>query len=572
MIFNTPTGKRAIYYHTSWSNYGRDFQVKDIPEGVVDISYAFWDVNPDGTIKTGDAWADTDKRYTDSSKGVEPLDSWNTESPFYGNFGQFKKLKDSGRQLNVTLSIGGWTWSKNFSPAVSTEQNRTNLVNSLLEVFRKYPIFSGVSVDWEYVSNNGINYGNVGNIAKAEDSDNLVLFLRKLRDALNSNGMSEYTVALCCGAAPEKAHFGVEEIHPLLDELHIMTYDFHDGNWGETKTAFHTNPRKSSHGSWSCEEAADYFISRGVPSTKVFIGAAFYSRGFANTDGPGKPASGGSPDKTWEAGVVDYEKLPLPGSTEYNDPESKAAYSYDPVRRIVNTYDNPASVLEKCKIVYEKNLGGILIWENSSDYPYNSPRSLTRVMHDNLTHGTPFGSAPTPTPVSAPTPAPTPAPVPVPVPTPTPAPAPTPAPVPTPSSQDWIPGRLYNSGDIVRHNNTYYKCVNTHTSIVSWEPSPGTLALWVPVPAPTPPPVPTPVVPTPVPTPTPAPTPTPVVPTPALTPAPIPVPTPVPAPAPSPVPEPTPVPVPVPAPITSYSVSFNITSDGGISNFSIIEM
>jgi GH18 family chitinase len=31
-------------------------------------------------------------------------------SGLFGNFGQFKKLLDNGRKINITLSLGGWTW------------------------------------------------------------------------------------------------------------------------------------------------------------------------------------------------------------------------------------------------------------------------------------------------------------------------------------------------------------------------------------------------------------------------------------------------------------------------------
>jgi chitinase len=425
-IFNTPTGKRAIYYHTGWSNYARDFQVKDIPESVTDIAYAFWNVNPDGSIMSGDPWADTDKRYT-GTDGVAPPDTWNDASGLFGNFGQFKKLRDNGRKINVTLSLGGWTWSKNFSPAMSSDASRTNLVNNIINTIKKYPIFTGVSLDWEYVSNDGVNYGNTGNLADAQDSDNFLIFLQQLRTAFNNNGMTQYSIAMCTVADPNKAKFDIEKMHPFLDELHIMTYDFHDGSWGETKACHHTNPRKSSHGKFSCEEAADYYISRGVPSTKCFIGAAFYSRGFGNTSGLGETASGGSTDISWEKGSVDYKALPLPGATEYFDQEAKAAYSYDPIKKTFNSYDNVESVKEKCRIVYEKNLGGILIWENSADVPVTNNRSLVATMRDNLTHSQIPGTAlPTPTPTPAPTPVPTPAPTPAPTPVPTPAPTPVP--------------------------------------------------------------------------------------------------------------------------------------------------
>ncbi|NDB36661.1 MAG: glycoside hydrolase family 18 protein, partial [Flavobacteriia bacterium] len=125
---------------------------------------------------------------------------------------------------------------------------------------------------------------------------------------------------------------------------------------------------------------------------KIFIGAAFYSRGFANTNGLGQPASGGSPDMSWEKGVVDYKALPMAGAQEFLDPESKAAYSYDPVKRVLNSYDNRESILEKCRIVYEKNLGGILVWENSADKSVHDPRSLVATLRDHLTHGRPSGT------------------------------------------------------------------------------------------------------------------------------------------------------------------------------------
>ena len=403
MRFNTPTGKRCIYYFPEWGVYGRNYQVKNIPDYITDVAYAFFNIDSTGKVYSGDPWATTDKRYSD---GVPPQDSWNDTDPnsYYGNFGQFRKLLASGRQLNLQLSIGGWTWSKYFSDAVSTPQNRTNLVNNIIQIFNKYKIFNGVSIDWEYLSDNGVNYGNDGNISRPQDPDNFIEFLKLLRASFNSNGMSDYVISFCCTAAPEKAKWPVEKIHPLIDELHVMTYDFHSGNWGETKTAHHTNPRKSSYGSWSCEEAADFYLSKGVPSNKLFIGGAFYSRGFANTAGLGQPAQGGSPDKSWEDGVVDYKALPITGAIEYQDPESKANYSYDSVRKVFNSYDGQNSILEKCKIINEKNLAGMIIWDISSDFiDTSNPRCLTKLIKDNLTHknlNTPPNNLPTQLPPS----------------------------------------------------------------------------------------------------------------------------------------------------------------------------
>jgi chitinase len=353
--YPTITGKRAIYFHTNWSTYDRNFQVKDIPQDVIDIYYSFFNLDQNG-IKSGDVWADFDKRFT-GSDSVDPPDTWN-ENGTFGNFGQFKKLKEQ-RGFNLHLAIGGWSWSKYFSDAVLTNESRVQFATSIISLFLKYPIFNGISLDWEYVSDDGVNYGNPGNIARKEDSLNFRAFLVLLRQELSRNEMCHYVISMCCPAMPEKAKFPIDQFVPLIDQFLVMTYDFYDGRWSNV-TLHQTNPRKSKYSNISCESSAKYYIERGVPPQKIFIGGVFYSRGFSNTDGLGCPCSGASTDKTWEEGVVDYKQLPLPNAIEYIDPESKAAYSYDPVKRILNSYDNRISLIEKQRLFLK------WIWVGSS--------------------------------------------------------------------------------------------------------------------------------------------------------------------------------------------------------------
>lgn len=381
---STPTGKRAIYYHTEWSIYGRQYFVKDLPiDHLVDIAFSFVNVLESGEVVISDKWACIQNPFIEN--GVAPANSWWPEPPpeDLGLFGQFKKLlKDQGKEFNLSLAIGGWTFSKYFSDAFATPQARTTFVTSLSKILTDYPIFNGICIDWEYVSDNGVNYGLAGNSVRKEDGENFIIVLQQLRNALPG-----YTIAACCNAAPEKSHWPIEATIPLLDELHIMTYDFHDGNWGETTSAHHANLYPSSHGQWSADEGVKFYLSRGVPASKIFIGGALYSRGFANTDGIGMPAQGGSLNMSWEAGVVDYKKLPVSGSIEMWDDEAKAPYALDAARRNIDTYDNTQSILEKAEYVKAKGLGGIILWESSGDFPYTHSRSVMKTLHDHLTHG-----------------------------------------------------------------------------------------------------------------------------------------------------------------------------------------
>lgn len=436
----SPTGKQAIFYHTSWSCYDRKYFVANLPiDKLTDIAYAFFNVDETGRVFSGDEWSDYQNPFTGKGEGVDPQNKWDSPPQDLGQLGQFLKLKKQGHQFNMHASVGGWSWSGKFSDAVKTAENRERFVTTLADIMNRYPgLFTGISLDWEYISNDGVNYGADGNKASKDDPENFMKLVTLIRQKLPG-----FVVSLCTVAAPDKLKFDVKKVSELLDEIHVMTYDFMDGNWGAGPTAgHHTNLSNSPFVPYSVKEAVEYCLSLGVDSKKLFIGSAFYSRGFSGCDGLGKPYTGGSTDKSWDQGQVDYKKLPLPGSTEFWDPVAQATYSYDSKKRVLNSYDDPKSVQLKCEYIFEKNLGGMLVWETSGDAPYDNPRSLMKVIHDNLTHK---GNvpAPKPTPKPAPTPKPTPKPAPKPKPTPKPVPKPTPKPEPTPTN----PGISGKDGD-----------------------------------------------------------------------------------------------------------------------------
>ena len=349
---STPNG---LYYLTQWGCYARKFNVENIPPEVKHVCYAFWACRDDGTLYSPDDWAD--------SLIFPKLQTW---------------ARQPGRA--VSLSIFGWTLSANASTVFSTSQNIDRLIQGFKDLDTKYPgMFSGYGFDWEYPTNDGTNYGNTGNITRPQDADNFLAGLKQIRTAFPNK-----TLSICVTPDPSKMKMDIKSISQVVDQIHCMTYDCYSSSFGDTITKHQTAPRHSSLWTLSCEESADFYLQQGVPSTKLFIGSAFYSRGFANTTGLGKPCD---PvvvsDMSWEPGVCDYKVLPLPGATEYVDPESKGAYSYDPVKKIINTYDNPESVKEKCKIVQEKNLGGIFAWELSGNST-NPSRSLTLAIESNL--------------------------------------------------------------------------------------------------------------------------------------------------------------------------------------------
>lgn len=379
------------YYFAGWGVYGRNFHVKDLPiDAIPELAYSFFNLEKNSAgyyvPVLGDSFADVEKRYT--AGGVEPQDTWDKQpdsKEFFGSLGQLKKLKDQGKKFDVGLSMGGWTWSKHFSDAVANETARGHFINGIIEMCDKYPVFNKINIDWEYISPEGKNYGLSGNSVRADDGANFIEFLKLLRISLNAMGKSHYKIAAALTGAPEKMGvLPVEEMAIHLDEFHLMTYDYNSSSWGQTIAGHQTNLLKSDYCPYSIEESVDAYIKRGVPHNKIYIGAAFYSRGFANTDGLGKSSNGVVSDKSWEDGVVDYKALPVAGATEYWDDKCKATYSYDPVKRELNSYDSVESIKAKCEFVKERGLKGIIVWEASADHPYNHPRSLIRTMYENL--------------------------------------------------------------------------------------------------------------------------------------------------------------------------------------------
>jgi chitinase len=112
---------------------------------------------------------------------------------------------------------------------------------------------------------------------------------------------------------------------------------FESGAWSNTTS--HQSP--SQYGQYSTSGVVEAFISRGVPASNIYIGIPLYSKGFAGTNGLGSPATGSSPDTSFESGVVDYKALLIAGATEMWDDQAKAGYSFDATRKVINTYDVP---------------------------------------------------------------------------------------------------------------------------------------------------------------------------------------------------------------------------------------
>lgn len=366
-----PPGRMLVGYYASWAVYGRDYHVPDIPaEKINIINYAFANIR-DGQIVLGDPYADTERWY--------PGDSWEPDS-LRGSFHRLQILKRAHPHVRTLISVGGWTWSTHFSDVALTPASRARFAASCVDFVRRYG-FDGIDIDWEYPVSGGLP----GNAYRPEDRENYTLLLAELRARLDAAG--DYLLTAAAPASPLViANIEVELIHPFLDWINVMTYDFH-GPWGgelDPVTNFNA-PLHPAAGDPSPEPARSSFnlaaavrayLDLGVPPEKIHPGLAFYGRGFGQVanahEGLFAAYQGPSWNGTWEAGVFDFWDLrehyiDLNGYVSHRHEGAGVPWVHNPGAGVMISYDDPSSIAAKGEYINAAGLGGAMFWEFSGD-------------------------------------------------------------------------------------------------------------------------------------------------------------------------------------------------------------
>src|SRR6185295_4583192 len=100
------------------------------------------------------------------------------------NLRKLSELKKINPDLKILISIGGWTWSKNFSDATLTDSSTKNFVLSAVDIVSKYNL-DGIDIDWEYP-------GMIGdsNMFRPEDKQHYTNLFKELREGLDNLSQS----------------------------------------------------------------------------------------------------------------------------------------------------------------------------------------------------------------------------------------------------------------------------------------------------------------------------------------------------------------------------------------------
>ena len=388
---------RVVGYYPAWGIYDRSFEIADLPgEKLTHINYAFANL-VGGQCALGDPWADVERHL--------PGDPWSgpgSDAPYFGNFHQLDLLQEQHPGLQTLISVGGWTWSANFSDAALTPASRAQFATSCADFMEAYG-FDGIDIDWEYPGGGGLP----SNTSRPEDTQNFTLLLQAVRSELDARGAAQGRHFLLTIAAPVGAeklgNIEVAQIFPLLDFINVMAYDF-NGPWSAVSNfnaPLYASPGDpTSTPGVNADAAIQNYLGRGVPPDKLVLGVPFYGRavqGVANVNGGLFQGFTGIPMGTWDdattgaTGMFDYADIAAnylnqPGMDLYRDGNSGVPWLHDPSSGFFLSYDDPESLALKKQYVLANELGGVMIWEMSSD--------LNDHLLDALITGTPAPSVP----------------------------------------------------------------------------------------------------------------------------------------------------------------------------------
>lgn len=425
--------KQVVVYFANWNLNEKPAaeggEVASIPwDSVSYVNHAFWAVVPaDGSTQTS-----TERR----NNGQEPRTEFKIVSTDPKNdyedtaasavdptmernhFAEYAVYAEKYPDVNIMLSIGGWSRCGYFSEMAYTQEGRNSFVQSCMEVLQEYPWIDGIDIDWEYPggSKDGERKPEGGDDqgcpifgTMQEDDANFALLLSDLRTALDEKFGAGVKKLTACASASTAWTLPCQDwvaAEPYLDMINIMTYDL-AGTWdGVTGHAGSVTGAKN---------AAVYLMMKDISAEKLCIGSPMYAMALQMKEIPGGNVVGTAiesykptDDEIDEEELSGYIADAVSGYTIKQDglryvmdetfdqdtvgwhmgydKNNGAAYLYNddadsPYYKWYLSYEDALSLQGKLDYIKEKGLAGIIVWESSLDLPNHG---YIRQMGDQL--------------------------------------------------------------------------------------------------------------------------------------------------------------------------------------------
>jgi len=290
-------------------------------------------------------------------------------------------LRRQNPELQILLSVGGWSWSAHFSDAALTKQSRESFVESAVELVERYDL-DGLDIDWEYPDQPG-----AGNAHRHEDTQNFTLLMKEIRgrlDAAEKTLHRRLYLTIAAGASDEYLQkTEMDKVQSYLDAVNLMAYDYYMPGQDHMTGNFaplYPSPADPRH--VSADASVRSYEKAGVPAAKIVLGVPFFGRAWHNVSvrnhGLFQPGRGGADAS------IPYDQIAGTmlghGFERYWSGAASAPYLYNPRQRVFVSYEDPQSLAAKCQYVLENKLAGIMFWDYSDD----SSGALLRAVDRNL--------------------------------------------------------------------------------------------------------------------------------------------------------------------------------------------
>ena len=413
----TDVKHEVVVYFVNWHLGNPRGEVAELPwDKVSYVNHAFWSVEP---VEAPEV-SSFDRRAAGLPARTEyRLVSLNPEADYgelgesdvvpglpKNHFAQYAHFDGLYPQVNIMISLGGWTKSGFFSEMAFTPEGRASFIQGCLELMERYPWIDGIDIDWEYPagSRDGERKPDPADPADqgcpifgapGQDRENFAALTRELKAAMEeAYGPGVKKLTACASGSvgwtlPCQDWTSAAE---SLDLVNVMTYDLAgiwDGVTGHASSAA------------LAKAGAMYMKTQWVPVSKVCMGSPLYGTPFLMKEitkmplgtaiEPVKPI----PNEVctqqqlmqWEAQAVSGYRVELVdgkyrmgekfdlggkgwhmgyddrngGAYLYNDDETSEYY------RVFISYENALSLQMKLDYILEKGIGGIIVWESSQD-------------------------------------------------------------------------------------------------------------------------------------------------------------------------------------------------------------
>lgn len=386
-----------ITYYTSWSasTEERNFHPGDLDVSqITHINYAFadicWKKYGSGPRACEDPNIPAQDRYVHDGEIVIGDPTFD-----FQNFAAFESIKASNPHLKLMVSVGGWTWSDNFSNVAMTEETRRTFANSAVKFLRDYK-FDGLDVDWEYP----VEEGEESNSRAPEDKENFTLLMKTVREALDAAGSEDGKYYLLTIASGQGDNFTVNADFAnsvqYLDFINIMTYDYSgkDDPFGHHNSPLFYDKALSKSSAPRNHVLGGLLghLNGGVPQHKLIVGVPYYGKGWDGCGPLGQYQTcnkGGTDLKSWENAIFDFSDLEnnyidKNGYKRYWNESAKVPYLYNDQNKVFITYNDKNTMKYAASIVKSLDIAGVMSWEISGD---RNKTLTTQLVHDLPVNG-----------------------------------------------------------------------------------------------------------------------------------------------------------------------------------------